>query len=218
MAEMYRDELSGLYVRDKGDQGVVKQMKDYKTLLTCGINNPVILDLGGFIGTFAWFATRNLNPMIVVSVEPDPSNIEVFKKNWPHDLRVELIEAAVTMKDDDTLPLYLGKTYRSCNSLEPFRGRQRVDVKTVSFHRLLQEYQPDIIKCDIEGGEFGLNWTDLPECVRYIVMEIHQQRPQWIEQMKIIDRQLLNQRFIHVRKPKHEQTFHRTDIGAWQRS
>ena len=217
MTELYRDEPSGLWVRNKGDQGVIKQMKDYKSLLGCGIPDPVILDLGGYIGTFAWWALNNLDPEEVISVEPDPSNIEVFEKNFGDDDRVTLYDAACTMVDGDILPLYLGKTYASCNSLEPFRGRQKVEVKTVSFKTLLKKHNPDIIKCDIEGGEFGLDWTDLPDCVKFIVMEIHQQRPAWIEQMKEIDQQLLDQGFEHVVKPKHVTTFHKVDIGAWRR-
>jgi hypothetical protein len=74
-----------------------------------------------------------------------------------------------------------------------------------------------VIKCDIEGGEFGLDWRIIPPEVKFIVMEIHQQRPQWIEQMKEIDQQLLDLGFEHVRKPKHELTFHKVDIGAWRR-
>lgn len=216
--ELYKDEISGLYVRNKGDQGVIKQMRDYKSLLGCEIESPVILDLGGYIGTFAWWAAENLNPKLVVSVEPDPSNIEVFKKNMG-SIKADVLryDAACTMKTGDTLPLYLGKTYASCNSLEPFRGRRRVDVKTIAFVELLQTYQPDIIKCDIEGGEFGLDWANLPDCVKFVVMEIHQQRPMWIEQMKEIDQQLLDQGFKHVVTPKHKQTFHKVDIGAWER-
>ena len=220
MTELYKEPKSGLWVRNKGDEGVVAQMKDYKSLLGCGVKNPVILDLGGYIGTFAWWAAKNLDPNTVISVEPDPSNLEVFNKNMELVSRnnwVVLYDAACTMTDGDTLPLYLGKTYASCNSLEPFRGRQKVDVETVSFKRLLEKHQPDIIKCDIEGGEFGLDWTNLPEYVKFIVMEIHQQRPAWIEQMKEIDQQLLDQGFEHVVTPKHATTFHKVDIGAWKR-
>lgn len=214
---MFRDELSGLWCRDKGDQGVIKQMRDYKALLPCPIKNPVILDLGGFIGTFVWFARRNMNPSKIISVEPDPDNIEMFHKNWTKD-QVTLYEAAVTMSDTDTLPLYLGKTYRSCNSLEPFRGREKVDVPTVSFRTLLDKYQPNIIKCDIEGGEFGLDWKNLPESVKYVTMEIHQRRLVWVDQMKIIDQKLLDQGFTHVKAPKHEVTFHKVDTATWRRA
>lgn len=218
MTEMYQHEPSGLWVRNKGDEGVIKQMKDYKSLLNCGIDNPVVLDLGGYIGTFAWFALNNLNPKRVISVEPDPSNNEVFKKNFGEHDSVVLHEAACTMKRADTVSLYLGKTYASCNSLEAFRGRKEIKVRTVAFSELLDVYQPQIIKCDIEGGEFGLDWAHIPDCVKFIVMEIHQQRPTWIEQMKEIDQQLLDQGFEHVVKPKHELTFHKVDIGAWRRN
>ena len=214
---MYKDEVSGLWVRDKGDQGVVKQMRDYKSLLNLPFKPKTILDLGGFIGTFVWFAKKNLDPELIVSVEPDPSNIEVFDKNWSTEQNVHLYKAAATMFDGDTLPLYLGKTYRSCNSLESFRGRETVDVATISFRTLLDQYNPDVIKCDIEGGEFGLDWTNLPDSVKVVVMEIHQHRPAWIEQMKEIDQQLLDQGFEHVVAPKHALTFHKVDIGSWRR-
>lgn len=214
---MYKDEISGLWVRDKGDQGVVKQMRDYRSLLNLPFKPKTILDLGGFIGTFVWFAKKNLDPELIVSVEPDPSNIEIFEKNWSTEQNVHLYKAAATMTDGDILPLYLGKTYRSCNSLEKFRGREKVDVDTISFRTLLEQYNPDVVKCDIEGGEFRLDWTNLPTSVKVVVMEIHQHRPAWIEQMKDIDQQLLYQGFEHVVTPKHAVTFHKVDIGSWRR-
>jgi FkbM family methyltransferase len=212
---MYQNEETGLWVRNKCDEGVIRQMKDYNSLLAADIQGARILDLGGFIGTFAWWAEKNLDPKYVVSVEPDPGNIELFHKNIGP--KTKLIEAAVTMKTGDTLPLYLGKTYRSCNSLEAFRGREKVDVMTIAFQDLFTHHEFDVIKCDIEGGEFGLDWTIVPDSIKFIVMEIHQQRPQWIEQMKVIDQQILDLGFEHVRKPKHVQTFHKVDIGAWRR-
>jgi FkbM family methyltransferase len=216
MTELIKHEPSGLWVRGDADIGVIAQQKDYKLLTTLGLVKPKILDLGGYIGTFVWFAKKNLDPEWIVSVEPDPRNAEVWEVNWGNDNQCLQIKMAVTKNGGEILPLYLGKTYASCNSLEHFRGRTTVDVHTVAFSNLL-ERNPTLIKCDIEGGEFGLDWSALPDSVEAIAMEIHQQRPQWIDQMKIIDQQLLDQGFNHVRKPKHELTFHKVDIGVWTR-
>jgi FkbM family methyltransferase len=216
MDTLTKHEPSGLWVRGDADIGVIAQQKDYKLLMTLGLVKPKILDLGGYIGTFVWFAKKNLDPFFILSVEPDPRNAEVWEANWGNDPDCMLIEAAVTQKGGEKLPLYLGKTYASCNSLEHFRGRTTVEVDTVAFSEFLVG-EPTLIKCDIEGGEFGLDWSALPDSVEAIAMEIHQQRPQWIDQMKIIDQQILNQGFHHVRKPKHELTFHKVDIGVYHR-
>lgn len=213
---MIKHEPSGLWVRGDADIGVIAQQRDYKLLIPLGLKKPKILDLGGYIGTFVWFAKKNLDPEFVLSVEPDKRNTEVWMENWLGDPACDLIEAAVIQDGTGPLPLYLGKTYASCNSLEHFRGRTAVNVPTITFPELLVG-EPTLIKCDIEGGEFGLDWSSLPDSVEAIAMEIHQQRPQWIEQMKTIDQQILDQGFHHVRAPKHELTFHKVDIGVWAR-
>lgn len=211
---MFKDEVSGLMVRDKADIGVIKQQKDYKELIALGCKQDIILDLGGYIGTFAWFAAKHLSPRQVISVEPDPSNIAVYKQNFPLNT---LYEAAVTRTGGEKLPLYLGKTYRSCNSLESFRGREHIDVPTVGFEELLEKHLPTLIKCDIEGGEFKLPWTDLPPSVHTIAMEIHQAREEWLQGAVDIDTVLQEQGFKPVHPLKHKVTFHKVDIGIWSR-
>ncbi len=207
----------GMYVRDRGDIGIIREQSLYKDMLQ--FKKPgLLLDLGAHIGASVRFFLDNSIADTIISVEPDPSNFNMLVKNWGCDNRVELHQQAVV--DDtaqETVPLYLGKTYSSDNSLENFRGRRRIDVPTIQFDELLAR-RPRAIKCDIEGSEYSLDWAKVPESVTEICMEMHQFRPAWLEQQHVIDNKLLALGFHHVKAPKHDEVFfRRTQIVIWAR-
>lgn len=126
--------------------------------------------LGGNIGAFAHYALSK-GAKKIVSFEPDPNNITVFKKQ---DLAgVKLIKGAISQnKGEAKLYINAGKN-KGMHSLQPIQGREYVVVKTYPFHDALQRYKPDLVKIDIEGGEFGIDLTNIPEFVKGIAIEIH---------------------------------------------
>ena len=198
-----------LYFRDRGDVGIFLEQKEWEILPEEA--QGVILDLGSHCGYSTWFFQRR--GLQVIPVEPDPQNIRVFKKNFPS---LNLIERAVTNQSGETLPLYLGKTYSAKNSLFEFRGRDSIDVGTISFRELLQQWNPNVIKCDIEGGEYLLDWSNLPKNLQYIVMELHYNRPDWEEKSLILDQTLINQGFKYLKPPRFN-SFKKTCTAGWWR-
>jgi FkbM family methyltransferase len=196
---------SGLFVKSRGDVGVIRDQQDeYGLLERFDHTGSMALDLGGNIGAFVWYALIHLKAKEVVSVEPDPACIDIFSANWQSDKRVRLIEAAVTQQKDKETTLYLGRTYTGTNSLRPTRGRRTVQVKTVSLNELVQKYQPNLIKCDIEGSECDLDWNSATlDCVRYIIAELHMDKPEMIERHKIMDHVLIGNGFTHAHAPDY---------------
>lgn len=216
---LFVDPFSGLYVRDRGDVGIIReQMTDYRAAESFHYDsNSLLLDLGGHLGDSAWYFRKYLNKVgRVLSVEADPRNASLYRLNWNSDNSVELIEAAVCSGNQKWVNLYLGKTYSGDNSLEGYRGRASIPVRTIPFRNLLDR-QPNIIKCDIEGGEFLLNWSDIPSSVTEIFMEMHQNRPEWIKKGRELDAAILAQGFKHTQAPKHEELFLRRQIAVWSR-
>lgn len=213
---MYREQQTKLFVRDVGQEGVIKQQKEYNKLKKLGAKIPRALDLGGHIGSFAWFAKNFLDVQKILSVEPDPANIEVFRRNWKHDSSVTLLEGAVsdTQKEAN---LYLGKKYSSCNSLTHFRGREAVAVKCYPLRKLLSQIKPVLIKCDIEGGEYSIDWSNLPDYVKLLCFEFHYQKPEWLDEQIKIDKMLLRQKFKHIKPPANKVTFQKVSIAIYQR-
>ena len=210
---------AGLYVRDRGDVGIIREQEhDYGVMSQFSYpEDALLLDLGGHLGDSAWFFLKKLKKLArVLSVEADPRNAALYRLNWKYDPRCELVEAAVVTGDRKWVSLFLGKTYSGDNSLEGYRGRVSVPVRTVSFQNLLEK-DPALIKCDIEGGEFLLDWSGLPASVTEVVMELHQNRLEWIEKARALDQTLLDQGFYHVQAPKHEELFLHRQIAVWSR-
>lgn len=214
---MYKEPLAGLFVRNKGQEGVVAQQKEYNRLKKIpSAIGAVVLDIGGHIGSFAWFALNSLSAKSVTSVEPDPENAEVYKKNWSKDKRVTLIEGALSDTQKEAT-LFLGKNYSSCNSLTHFRGREGIPVKCTTLKATIARIRPTLIKCDIEGGEYALNWDSIPKYVKTIIFEFHYQKKEWLEKQIEIDTLLKKQGFVAVKEPANKVTFTKVCIAIYSR-
>lgn len=72
-----------------------------------------------------------------------------------------------------------GKNPGNTSSVK-YRGRiSQGEIPQLSFSELLEEEQPDVLKIDVEGAEYGFFTEPLPDCVRQCTMEIHLTRPEW---------------------------------------
>jgi len=168
---LHTDEASGLIHRGPSDVYVWKEQRQYRTLDCKG---RAVLDLGGHIGCFAKYALETLGAKKVTSVEPDPGNIFVFDANHSNDDRVTLIAGAVASGGVKSVDLQLAKTYSSKNRTDrAIRGREVVAVPAFDFLALLRKTRASVIKCDIEGAEYLLDWKSMPDRVHAIAMEYH---------------------------------------------
>lgn len=170
-----QDNISGkyreLYYReDTLDKYVINEMKSYKL----DFENKVVLDVGANIGAFAKHAFDN-KAYKVISVEPEPENFQLLTKNKVNDLHI-LVEAAA-VKDDSIkeVKLYINdKKNKGAHSTLSKRRSNSIIVKVISLSKLIEKYCPDIVKIDIEGGEFEmlLDYT-FPVCVKQLALEYH---------------------------------------------
>jgi FkbM family methyltransferase len=192
----------GVYYMGEGDPYVfTEQRRDYGKIAHMAEGRNV-LDFGAHCGFFNVFVSRTYPPAKIVSVEPDERSHPALEKNMRAD--TILLKAAVVDKsyEGSHIPLFLGGTYASKTTTEPVRGRDTVLVPVVKFQRLLRAHKIGFIKCDCEGGEYKLDWHDLPDTVKAIALEYHFRRPEWEAEMNAMDKVLLDQGFHHVHKPK----------------
>ena len=167
----------GLLVRDEGpDRACIReQRREYGHIDWAG---HTVLDLGANIGAFARFAIMR-GASRVTCVEPDPGNIKLLEANLMDDLMS--LERAAVNNDGQPVDLYLANNDQHwSHSTVPTRGRRPVVVDGIALRDLLRNHTA--VKCDIEGGEYGLDWSTLAgSAVTTVVMELHLNRQAWRE-------------------------------------
>ncbi len=198
---MQYHDVHQVYYLGAGDPYVfTEQKRDYGRVAERAKGKRV-LDFGAHCGFFNVFICRNYAPDSIISVEPDPRAEEVLRKNIRGDTELHMAAVVDHSFPDLCIPLFLGKTYSATNSVEPFKGRASIDVPVIHFQELLRT-GVEFIKCDCEGGEYSLNWKNLPLSVETIAIEFHFHREQWYRQMLEITNDLLLQGFTLVKEPK----------------
>jgi len=222
--KLYRHPASNLVIEHKGDLGCIYGQEKYWSKLAdltkshTAPESVKLLDIGAYIGDSVWYFLVNRKiTNNVISVEPDPRNIELFQKNWEGDKRVELIQAAVVGDNRKTVNLYLGRTYSGANTLQPLKGRKYIEVPAIHYLELFDR-NPQILKGVMAGAEYQIDWKKLPDSVQTIGLEISHIHSSWIELGRKLDQDLLNMGFHHVVAPKHRPThFAEWNYSIWTR-
>lgn len=159
------------------DQYVINEQKGYNPLFekVSTDDSLYVLDIGANIGAFsAKFGAEYPNANFV-GFEPDPTNFGMAIENTDNLDNVSIYEGAVAAEDGE-LTFYLNnKKNKGLHSLIPIRGREEIKVRAIEFGKILNKYEPRILKMDIEGGEFFLgDWLfDLPDYIESIAIELH---------------------------------------------
>ena len=143
--------------------------------------NDVVLDLGLNIGAFTLYAIKS-KASEVYSYEPCPENFAFAKHNiglnFPICLYEEnLFNKAVVGNNDKIRPFSINvKRNKGGHSLVAKKGRDTINVECENFNDILKDKKPDIIKMDIEGGEYELLTNvdhELLKGVRELILEFH---------------------------------------------
>lgn len=147
-------------------------------------DEPVIVDIGGFIGDFAVYAARRLNARKVVVCEPSPDNWALLTKNVAtnhYEDRIEMVNKAVT--DGGDVMMNVDAPSRGQARVSAYYGNSNVGrrrVPGVTLLRLVEDHGLDVIdllKIDCEGGEYPILMTmptELFNRIRNIVFECHE--------------------------------------------
>ena len=139
--------------------------------------DDVILDIGANIGAFTIWAVQKGGK--VIGFEPCEENYTLSLMNTDNNIidydRYELHNLAVIGNDDKTRKFYINKMKnKGAHSLVGKRGREEIDVSCINFNKILESYNPKIIKMDIEGGEYEIikNCNDYKN-VEQFILEFH---------------------------------------------
>lgn len=136
-----------------------------------------VIEVGSSIGFISLYCKKHLHVKNILSVEPNPAAFEELKYNFSINNEVPLLlEACLTASDgecviyhnDDLWETTLLKAKQSTN-------HKQVKVRGISLSTLCKEasFIPTTVILDIEGAEEQIDFTQLPESVKKIIIEIH---------------------------------------------
>lgn len=119
-------------------------------------NLNCILDLGAFLGESSIYLIKNKNKK-VIAVEADPDNYKYLIKNVkkfnniiPYNLAVSITKGRLRFSKNDEFDL-------GTNSKKLFKKYKiTFEIDSIPISELIEKYNPDGIKMDIEGGEFEI--------------------------------------------------------------
>jgi FkbM family methyltransferase len=166
--------------------------------------NPVVIDVGGFIGDFSLYAVKRLNAAKVIVYEPSRRNWALLLKNIANNSyqdRIEPMNKAVTGGGDAMMNIDVPDE-EQCMVSACCSGEQPLSVVPgVSLAELLRDHaveSVDLLKLDCEGAEYAIlesTPADVFSCIRNIVFEYHQIEGGWAK-LKNVKELLLREGYI----------------------
>jgi FkbM family methyltransferase len=135
---------------------------------------PRILDLGANIGLFAASCRERWPGASVVSVEPDPENLELLRRTAADTDAIEVIAACAT--DHDGSVRFVAGQFAESHVADEESAEETIEVPCVDALRLAQS--ADLVKIDIEGSEWDLLADPRFASIsaQALVMEWHEER------------------------------------------
>ncbi|MDJ0826712.1 MAG: FkbM family methyltransferase [Rhodobacter sp.] len=135
-----------------------------------------VLEIGAGVGLVATVASKCPDVASVTTVEANPGLIPLIEETFRiNDVQnVTLKNAVVSASDADAVDFYLRADFWA-SSMEPDSRAyvERARVPNIHIKDLMNDVDPTVISCDIEGAELGLfDEVDLAN-VRYAVLELH---------------------------------------------
>lgn len=119
--------------------------------------NDIVMDLGANIGSLSVYALQ-LGAQRVISVEPNPSSFQTLQKNISQkkfSQRCQVYPNAVHARAG--LTLYIPTESNPSNAMVSEGSEGHVEVKTIALGNLVDDVEKiDLLKVDIEGGEYQL--------------------------------------------------------------
>jgi len=194
---------------------IAEVVSQYKEL---NLQGRRVLDLGGNIGAFAVYAALR-GCSYCATYEPEQDNFDQLLLNTSPFPVIEAFRHAVVSEvpKSGEISFYLTTGNDAGGySAVPFRGRIEVKVPAVSFEEVLRLAKPDVIKFDIEGGEYDLleGIKKFPACVKEIIAEIHFNKKEFRGKEELFRERTVG--WEEVKSPKQTGKNWHT-LGHWRR-
>lgn len=130
----------------------------------CKESPTVILDVGANIGVSVLWWNHLFPDARVIAVEPDPVSVALLRKNvaeWGLTYRTHVLESAVVGQAGEAILFSdagsLGETTNSTlPPMAPSDSIRGIACAGVQLSHLIKSSRPQLVKIDIEGGEYEI--------------------------------------------------------------
>lgn len=177
-------------------------------------SGDVVVDFGMNIGMFSVLAMKS-GAKEIHSFEPEKENFQIAMHNAALNGFKENVNGhnKAVVGDDDVVRHFSVniKKNKGAHSLISKRGRDTVEVQCININDVLESCRPDVVKMDIEGGEYeALRAVKSFEGIRELMMEYHHAHLNDIPEQKKFHEivSLMQDNFDHVEYRKEPK-------GAW---
>lgn len=138
----------------------------------------IILEIGAGMGFITALMLKNANVARVVSFEANPQLIPRIQRtlvdNGLGDQRFELHNAVLGAEETGTIDFHIHRDFWASSLRKTPATVRSCPVPLMSFDRTIRAVRPDVIVCDIEGGEEALFSASDLAGVRNVYLELHQ--------------------------------------------
>ncbi len=138
-----------------------------------------VLELGAGLGLVGAVVAKNAQPEAVLSFEANPeliAPIRALHRENGLEARIELRNQVLVTAPDrpDTATFHLHTSFLGSSLVDtPARRTRAIEVPTVAYSAVVEEFRPTVLIVDIEGGELELlSHADLSG-LRAVVIEFH---------------------------------------------
>lgn len=162
---------------------------------------PVIVDIGGYIGDFSVFAAKRLNASVVV-YEPTAENFDLLVENIRlngFEDTITAVNKAVGVEGSVAINVQVDRGEVHASSYWYDDAEQRT-IASVNLETLLNDHNitnVDLLKIDCEGGEYDIIDHASPDAlrrVRHIALEWHRV-DFYADRLARLERRLTNEGF-----------------------
>lgn len=144
--------------------------------------NPIIVDIGGYIGDFSIYSVKYLKAAHVIVYEPTAENFKILKLNIEdngYSDRITAVNKAVSDTDEVRLNVQLHESEEVHVSAYWYEGAEKRRIPSVTLSGLFEAHQldsVDLLKVDCEGCEYNI-FPAVPDHIydriKNIVFEYH---------------------------------------------
>lgn len=169
---------------------------EIKALLALLKPNDKLLELGAGMGLVSAVAAKMFPSLVIHSYEANPAMIpvinELHESNRITNISVHNV-VLMPVEEDGERTFYVAKSFAESSLLDVGSDsgrafpRSLLQVAQRDIRKALSEFRPDVLICDIEGGEAELFQDIDLSCLRALVLELHPDRIGRIAEARIYD-------------------------------